>query len=64
MANLSPAAAGLEPLAQLQRVDRRELLRRAMLNVRPALWEAVLLLDLQELTCVELAAWQAPWPAG
>ena len=55
VANLSPAAAGLDPLAKLQRVDRRELLRRAMLNVRPALREAVLLRDLQELTYHDIA---------
>ena len=54
-ADLSPAARGPDPLSTLQRVDRRELLRRAMLELPTNLREAVLLRDIQEFSYQEIA---------
>ena len=54
-ADLSPAARGPDPLSTLQRLDRRELLRRAMLELPTALREAVLLRDIQEFSYQEIA---------
>ena len=53
--DLSPAAKGQDPLTRLQRLDRRELLRRAMLELPAALREAVLLRDIQEFSYQEIA---------
>ena len=51
-----PAAAqGPDPLARLQRLDRLEFLLRAMVKLPPALREAVLLRDIQELSYQEIA---------
>lgn len=55
LTDLSPATTGPDALATLQRVDRRNLLRQAMLQVRPSLREAVLLRDIQELPYQEIA---------
>lgn len=55
VAEVRPAAAGPDPLARLQRADRRELLRRAMLRTPAVLREAVLLRDLQEMAYDEIA---------
>lgn len=55
VAELALAAAGPDPMARLQRVDRRELLRQAMREVPPVLREAVLLRDMQELAYDEIA---------
>ena len=55
VAELALAAAGPDPLARLQRADRRELLRQAMREVPPMLREAVLLRDMQELAYDEIA---------
>lgn len=55
VAELALAAAGPDPVARLQRVDRRELLRQAMRGVPPVLREAVLLRDMQELAYDEIA---------
>ena len=54
-ADLSPAARGPDPLSTLQRLDRRALLRRAMLELPTTLREAVLLRDIQELSYQEIA---------
>ncbi len=55
VADLAPAATGPDPAAQLQRVDRRELLRVALREVPAVLREAVVLRDMQELTYDEIA---------
>ena len=55
VAELVLAAAGPDPMARLQRVDRREMLRQAMREVPPVLREAVLLRDMQELAYDEIA---------
>ncbi len=55
VATLSPAATGPDALTRLQRADRRDLLRQAMLNVRRTLREAVLLRDIQQLSYQEIA---------
>ena len=54
-AQLSPSAKGPDPLVQLQRVDRRQLLRRAMLELPLPLREAVLLRDIQEFPYHDIA---------
>ena len=55
VATLSPAETGPDALTRLQRADRRDLLRQAMLNVRPTLREAVLLRDIQQLSYQDIA---------
>lgn len=55
VATVSAAATGPNALTSLQRRDSHDLLRQAMLKVRPALREAVLLRDIQELAYQEIA---------
>ena len=53
--DVSTAARGPDPLSRLQRLDRRELLVRAMLKLPPTLREAVLLRDVREFSYQEIA---------
>ena len=55
VADLSPAASDPDPIARLQHVDRRELLRQALRGVPAVLREAVVLRDMQELAYDEIA---------
>ena len=52
--DLSPVAKGPDPLSRLEQLDRRELLRRAMLELPVVLREAVLLRDIQEFSYQEI----------
>ena len=54
-AELSPIAKGPDPLARLQHLDRRELLKRGMLALPDSLRTAVLLRDIQDLSYHEIA---------
>jgi RNA polymerase sigma-70 factor (ECF subfamily) len=54
-ADLSLAAKGPDALSRLQRLDRRELLRRGMLGLPETLRTAVLLRDIQDLSYHEIA---------
>ena len=53
--DVATAARGPDPLSRLQRLDRRELLVRAMLKLPPTLREAVLLRDILEFSYQEIA---------
>ena len=53
---LSPAATGLDPHGQLERYDRRTLLREALNALPETLRAAVTLRDIQELSYHEIAA--------
>lgn len=54
-ANLSPAAKGPDAFSRLQRLDRRELLRRGMLALPDTLRAAVLMRDIQDFSYQEIA---------
>ncbi len=54
-AELSPVAKGPDPLARLQRLDRRDLLKRGMLLLPDTLRTAVLLRDIRDLSYHEIA---------
>ena len=54
-ADLSPVAKGPDPLARLQRLDRRELLRHGMMALPDTLRTAILLRDIQDLSYQEIA---------
>ncbi len=53
---LTPAATGLDPHGQLERFDRRTLLREALNALPETLRTAVTLRDIQELSYQEIAA--------
>ncbi len=63
VADLSPAASSPDPIARLQRVDRRELLRQALREVPGVLREAVVLRDMQELA-YDVIAHRLKLPVG
>jgi RNA polymerase sigma-70 factor, ECF subfamily len=52
---LSPVAQTVSPVAALEHRDRVELLKKALHQLPPALREAVLLRDIQELSYQEIA---------
>jgi len=52
---LSPVAQTVSPIAALEHRDRVELLKKALHQLPPALREAVLLRDIQELSYQEIA---------
>jgi RNA polymerase sigma-70 factor (ECF subfamily) len=52
---LSPVAQTVSPMAALEHRDRVELLKKALHQLPPALREAVLLRDIQELSYQEIA---------
>jgi RNA polymerase sigma-70 factor (ECF subfamily) len=52
---LSPVATTVSPIAALEHRDRVELLKKALHQLPPALREAVLLRDIQELSYQEIA---------
>lgn len=54
-ADLSLAAKGPDAFSRLQRLDRRELLRRGMLGLPGTLRTAVLMRDIQDLSYQEIA---------
>ena len=54
-AELSLVAKGPDPLARLQRLDRRDLLKRGMLLLPDTLCTAVLLRDIRDLSYHEIA---------
>ena len=54
-ADLSLAAKGPDAFTRLQRLDRRELLRRGMLGLPETLRTAVLMRDIQDLSYQEIA---------
>jgi RNA polymerase sigma-70 factor (ECF subfamily) len=54
-ATLSPTAKGPDPLARLQSLDRRDLLKRGMLLLPDTLRTAVLLRDIQDLSYRDIA---------
>lgn len=54
-ADLAPIAKGPDPLARLQRLDRRALLRQGLLALPDNLRTAVVLRDVQELSYQEIA---------
>jgi RNA polymerase sigma-70 factor, ECF subfamily len=53
--DLSPVAQTVSPIAVLEHRDRVELLKKALHQLPPALREAVLLRDIQELSYQEIA---------
>jgi len=55
-ADLSPVAKGPDALSRLQRLDRRNLLRRGMLTLPDTLRTVVLMRDIQDLSYQEIAA--------
>jgi len=52
---LTPASNDIGPLRQLERTDRRAMLREALQKLQPTLRTAVILRDIQELTYQEIA---------
>jgi RNA polymerase sigma-70 factor (ECF subfamily) len=54
-ADLTPASADRGPLSQLEQVGLKDLIRRALAELPPALREAVVLRDLQEFSYLEIA---------
>jgi RNA polymerase sigma-70 factor (ECF subfamily) len=54
-ADLTPVSAERGPLAQLEQSDLRQIIRKALAELPPALAEAVTLRDLQEFSYQEIA---------
>jgi len=55
-ADLAPVAHGPDALSRLQRLDRRDLLRRALLALPDSLRSAVVLRDLRDFSYQDIAA--------